>query len=240
MRGRTVSRRWALAAAWVVRPSGAGKLLLLADVHLDAAYDPSRGPTCRCNAKFDDALGTCKLAAFSSSSSSGSGSSRRGSSGSGSGATTAETTAWGQFGCDSPYALVASAFAAAAAALPAPDVLVFAGDFMSHASASEADTLAGVGSVATALATAFPRLDAGGRPFAVALGNADLFDDYHLDFSTDRAASNSYLERVGRVWQRSGGATPSLGLGLNAAANATLRAGGFYASTPVLGQCRTT
>jgi len=202
---------------------GAGKLLLMADVHYDAYYDPSRGPSCQCNAEFDDALETCKFPSTSESTD----------------GLFVGSTNWGQFGCDSPSSLVASAFAAAAATLPTPDVLVFAGDFMSHHSASEADTLAGVGEVASAMANAFPYVGASGRPYAVVLGNADLVEDYHFDFVAKSDANNDYLERVARVWQRSSGVQPSLGYGLDAAANSTSRKGGYYASSPVPGEFST-
>ena len=201
---------WLLLVACVIQPGGAGKLLLMADVHFDANYDPSRGPSCQCNEKFDDASESCKLLA--------------------------SYNTWGQYGCDSPSNLVASAFAAAAATLPTPDVLMFAGDFMSHDASSEAETLAGVGEVASALANAFPHEGTSGRPYAIVLGNSDLVKDYYFDFAASAEANNDYLERVSRVWQRSGGAEPSLGHGLDAAANATLRKGGYYASSPVPGK----
>ena len=106
--------------------SSTGRMLLLADVHMDSLYSSGLSSACKCEARYDED-GTC--------------------------AEGATLNPFGQFGCDASPALVESALRAAADTLP--DFVIFGGDYMSHASPSADATLAAIASVTELLDTHF-------------------------------------------------------------------------------------
>ena len=133
-----------------------GRALLLADVHVDSLYDASLSPACKCQARYDTD-GTCSEGSH--------------------------RNPFGQFGCDPSPALAESALAAAAAALPSPDFIIFGGDYMAHSSPSAAATLAAVSAVTELLGEHW----SGGTLITPNLGNSDVFGD--CEFVCDFSAS---------------------------------------------------
>eukprot|EP00011_Vannellida_sp_DIVA3-517-6-12_P005582 CAMPEP_0114623786 /NCGR_PEP_ID=MMETSP0168-20121206/10432_1 /TAXON_ID=95228 ORGANISM="Vannella sp., Strain DIVA3 517/6/12" /NCGR_SAMPLE_ID=MMETSP0168 /ASSEMBLY_ACC=CAM_ASM_000044 /LENGTH=441 /DNA_ID=CAMNT_0001835043 /DNA_START=1 /DNA_END=1326 /DNA_ORIENTATION=+ len=87
------------------------------------------------------------------------------------GAAATFTTAYGQYGCDAPEALVQSMLSSLNTG--AVDFLIYTGDMAAHALPDQNHTLAAIGQVSDWLADAFVE-----APVLAAVGNNDCFPDY--------------------------------------------------------------
>jgi hypothetical protein len=151
--------------------SGLGSLrvVLFSDVHLDQAYSASAPPDCN----------HCRPCSTG-------------------GPNATASRPLGRPGCDAPRSLVRAAFAAAAATLPAPDMLLVLGDLAAHNQPSLAATHSAFSEVTDMLSNAFPSASAPGVACGVTIGNNDVFPDYAVNLTADgyyalQAASVAHL-----------------------------------------------
>lgn len=171
-----------------------GKFLVLADFHLDQFYvDSLAARPCLCHPRPAHACIAASHAPY------------------------------GRYGCDSPYSLVASAVAAAQAALPDPDFVVVLGDMVRHGAHELARprlfTLAAISNVTALVESAFPNAPRiHHMQFATTFGNNDLEPSYFINVSSK--CDQPFLADVAELW------APLLSL--DAGAAATLACGGYY------------
>jgi sphingomyelin phosphodiesterase acid-like 3 len=178
------------------------KVLILSDIHYDSLYDSSLSPTCKCNSQYDTD-GTCT------------------------------TGSWqdlnGQFGCDSPWALVESAISNAAKLVPDPNFILFLGDYVRHDPSSVQVALDGIKKVTEAIDYYFNDVEAESssssssykeiRLLESTFGNTDMHPDYSLE--TDDESATDYFKHISRIWDKTGDQ-------LTSEMNATVQIGGYY------------
>lgn len=129
------------------------RLVILTDWHSNPYYQANLSKHCRCMT-LDPHAGSCMLSTPAS--------------------------GYGQYGCDSPIALVRSSLEAAAAVVPEPDLVLVLGDLTMHSSPSAAITRSIFRATSEAIVDAFPS-----RPRAcrTPLGNNDVYPNYATNVS---------------------------------------------------------